>query len=53
MYGSDDSNRGYEGRYEAPGQFMDLMLDVVRLAGLPKKQEEMVLGGSAAKLLGV
>jgi predicted TIM-barrel fold metal-dependent hydrolase len=53
MFGSDDSNRGYKGRYEKPGQFMDLMLDVVRLSGLPKEQEEMVLGGSVAKLLGV
>jgi predicted TIM-barrel fold metal-dependent hydrolase len=53
MYGSDSSNRGYEGRWEKPGQFMELMLDAVRVIGLPKEQEEMVLGGSAAKLLGV
>jgi predicted TIM-barrel fold metal-dependent hydrolase len=53
MYGSDSSNGGYGSRYEEPGQYMDLMLDAVRLAGLGPGEEEMVLGGSAARLLGV
>jgi len=53
MFGSDSSNDGYGSRYDKPGQYMDLMLDAVRVVGLPKEQEEMVLGGSAAKLLGV
>ena len=53
MYGSDSSNGGYGSRYEEPGQYMDLMLDAVRLAGLSAGEEKMVLGGSAARLLGV
>jgi hypothetical protein len=31
---------------------MEIMLDAVRVIGLPKKQEEMVLGGSFLKLVG-
>jgi predicted TIM-barrel fold metal-dependent hydrolase len=53
MYGSDSSNGGYGSRYMEPGQYMDLMLDAVRLARISPKEKEMVLGGSAAKLLGV
>lgn len=53
MFGSDSSNDGYGSRFDKPGQYMDLMLDAVRVIGLPKDQEEMVLGGTAAKLLGV
>jgi hypothetical protein len=32
---------------------MELMLDAVRFADLPKDQEKLVLGDSAAKLMGV
>lgn len=53
MFGSDSSNNGYGSRFEKPGQYMELMLDAVQLIGLPKKQEELVLGDSVAKLLGV
>jgi predicted TIM-barrel fold metal-dependent hydrolase len=53
MFGSDSSNDGYGSRYDRPGDYMDLMLDAVRVIGLPKRQEEAVLGGTAAKLLGV
>jgi predicted TIM-barrel fold metal-dependent hydrolase len=51
MFGSDSSNGGYGSRYMESGQYMDLMLDAVRLAGISKREEKLVLGGSAAKLL--
>jgi predicted TIM-barrel fold metal-dependent hydrolase len=51
MYASD-----YLGRYAEvfidSWQHLDLMLDTIRVLGLPKDQEEMVLGGNAAKLIG-
>jgi predicted TIM-barrel fold metal-dependent hydrolase len=53
MFGSDDSNNGYGNSFDKPGQYQDLMLDAIRVIGLPKKQEAAVLGGTAAKLLGV
>lgn len=53
MFGSDASNSGYASHYQNPGNYQDVHLDAIRLIGLPKEQEEMVLGGSAAKLLGV
>jgi hypothetical protein len=53
MFGSDESNGGYGSRFEKPGQYQDLMLDAVRVIGLQKDQEEAVLGGTAAKLLGI
>ena len=53
MYGSDCSNNGYASRYEKPGQYLEIMLDAVRVIGLPKEEEAMVLGGTAAKLMGV
>ena len=53
MFGSDGSNGGYANHYDKPGQYQDIHLDAIRLIGLPKEQEEMVLGGSAAKLVGV
>ena len=53
MFGSDSSNNGYGARFEKPGLYQELMLDAVRVIGLPKDQEDAVLGGTAAKLLGV
>jgi len=53
LFGSDASNDGYASHYDQPGQYQSIHLDAIRLIGLPKKQEEMVLGGSATKLLGV
>lgn len=53
MYGSDCSNNGYGSNFEKSGQYMEIMVDSVRVIGLPREQEEMVLGGSVAKLLGV
>jgi hypothetical protein len=53
MFGSDDSNNGYGSRFDKPGQYQELMLDAVRVIGLPKDQEDAVLGGTAAKLLGI
>ena len=53
FFGSDDSNNGYGSRFDKPGQYQELMLDAVRVIGLPKDQEEAVLGGTAASLLGV
>ena len=53
MFGSDDSNNGYGSRFDKPGQYQELMLDAVRVIGLPKDQEKAVLGGTAARLLGI
>jgi predicted TIM-barrel fold metal-dependent hydrolase len=53
LFGSDASNGGYGNHYEKPGAYQKIHLDAVRLIGLPKEQEDMVLGGAAAKLLGV
>jgi len=53
MFGSDSSNGGYGSRFEKAGDYMGLMLDAVRFADLPEDQEKLVLGDSAAKLLGV
>jgi predicted TIM-barrel fold metal-dependent hydrolase len=53
MFGSDSSNGGYGSRFEKAGDYMELMLDAVRFADLPKDQEKLVLGDSAAKLMGV
>lgn len=53
MFGSDDSNNGYGSRFEKPGQYQELMLDAVRVIGLPKDQEEAILGGTIASLIGV
>ena len=53
MYGSDSSNGGYGSRFENPGDYMKLMLDDVRVLGLPNDQEKAVLGGTAANLLGI
>lgn len=53
MYGSDASNNGYTKYYIRPGAYQEVHMETIRLIGLPKEQEEMVLGGSAAKLLGV
>jgi predicted TIM-barrel fold metal-dependent hydrolase len=53
MFGSDASNNGYGSYYEKPGQYQNIHLDAVRLIGLPREQEEMVLGGTAAGLLGI
>jgi predicted TIM-barrel fold metal-dependent hydrolase len=50
LYGSDASNSKTTG-FEQNGQYMELMLDAVRVLELPKDQEEMILGGSAIKLL--
>jgi predicted TIM-barrel fold metal-dependent hydrolase len=52
LYGSDASNSNTSG-FEEIGQYMELMLDAIRVIDLPKDQEEMVLAGSAAKLLGI
>jgi predicted TIM-barrel fold metal-dependent hydrolase len=53
LFGSDASNAGYADHYEKPGEYQKIHLDAVRLIGLPKEQEDMVLGGAAAKILGV
>jgi predicted TIM-barrel fold metal-dependent hydrolase len=53
MFGSDASNNGYGSYYEKRGQYQNIHLDAVRLIGLPRDQEEMVLGGTAARLLGI
>ncbi len=53
MYGSDASNGGYDSLYVRPGAYQEIHMDAVRLIGLPEEQEKMILGGSAAKLLGV
>ena len=53
MYGSDASNGGYDSHYVRPGAYQEVHMDAVRLIGLLREQEEMVLGGSVAKLLGV
>ncbi len=53
MFGSDSANGGYGSRFEKAGDYMGLMLDAVRFADLPEEQEKLVLGDSAAKLLGV
>jgi predicted TIM-barrel fold metal-dependent hydrolase len=53
MFGSDSSNGGYGSSFEKPGQYMDLMLDAVRLGNFTKEGEDAILGGTASKLLGV
>jgi predicted TIM-barrel fold metal-dependent hydrolase len=53
MFGSDDSNNGYGSAFDKPGQYQDLMLDAIRVLEFPKATEDALLGGSAAKLLGV
>jgi len=53
MYGSDASNGGYDRYYIHPGAYQEVHMETIRLIGLPKEQEEMILGGSAAKLLGI
>lgn len=53
LFGSDASNGGYGSHYDKPGMYQDLHLDAVRLIGLPKEQEEIVLGKAIAKLVGV
>ena len=53
MFGSDASNGGYADHYDKPGQYQNIHLDAIRLIGLPKEQEDMILGGTAARLLGV
>jgi predicted TIM-barrel fold metal-dependent hydrolase len=53
MFGSDASNSGYASHYQKPGQYQEVHLEAIRLIGLPKEQEDIVLGGAAAKLLGV
>lgn len=53
MFGSDASNGGYGLHYDNPADYIDIHLDAVRLCNLSKQQEEMVLGGTIAKLLGV
>jgi predicted TIM-barrel fold metal-dependent hydrolase len=52
LFGSDASNNGYASHYEKPGLYQEVHLNAIRLIGLPKKQEEMVLGGAAEKVLG-
>jgi hypothetical protein len=51
MFGSDSSNGGYGSRFEKAGDYMELMLDAVRVADIIGKQKRGVLGDSAAKLL--
>ena len=53
MFGSDASNGGYGLHYDNPADYIDIHLDAVRLCNLSKQQEEMVLGGTIAKILGV
>ena len=53
LAGTDAANGGYETRFERPGQYQELMLDTVRLIGLPSSEEDLILGGNAARLLGV
>jgi len=53
MFGSDSSNGGYGSRFEKAGDYMELMLDAVRVADITEEQKKAVLGDSAAKLLGV
>ena len=53
MFGSDSSNGGYGSRFEKSGDYMNLMLDAVRVADITEDQKKAVLGDSAAKLLGV
>jgi len=53
MYGSDASNGGYDNYYIRPGAYQEVHMDTVRLMGLPKEQEEMILGGTIAQILGV
>jgi len=52
LFGSDASNNGYASHYEKPGLYQEVHLNAIRLIGLPKKKEDMVLGGAASKLLG-
>jgi predicted TIM-barrel fold metal-dependent hydrolase len=51
MFGSDSSNGGYGSRFEKAGDYMELMLEAVRVADIIDKQKRGVLGNSAAKLL--
>ena len=51
LFGSDASNGGYGSHYDKLGQYQEIHLDAVRLIGLPKEQEELVLGKAAIKLL--
>ena len=53
LFGSDASNGGYGNHYDKPGQYQEIHLDAVRLIGLPKEHEEIVLGKAIAKLVGV
>lgn len=53
MFGSDASNGGYGLHYDNPADYIDIHLDAVRLCNLPKEQEDMVMGGTIAKLLEV
>jgi len=53
MYGSDASNNGFARHYTHPGAYQEIHMETVRLIGLPEEQEDMILGGSVAKLLGV
>ncbi len=51
MFASDYMGR-YAEVFKEPGGHIDLMLDTIRILDLPKDQEEMILGGNAAKLVG-
>jgi predicted TIM-barrel fold metal-dependent hydrolase len=53
FFGSDASNGGYGSYYDKPGQYQEIHLDAVRLIGLSKEQEEIVLGKAVGKALGV
>jgi predicted TIM-barrel fold metal-dependent hydrolase len=53
MFGSDSSNGGYGSRFDKPGDYMNLMLDAVRVADISEEQKISVLGDSAVKLLKV
>ncbi|MDP6049075.1 MAG: amidohydrolase family protein [Candidatus Bathyarchaeota archaeon] len=53
IFGSDSSNGGYGSRFEKAGDYMELMLDAVRVADITPEQKAMVLGDSAANLLGI
>jgi len=51
LYGSDTGGKGLE--YEKPHYFLLIQMDAIRVLDLHKEQEELILGGNAARLFRV
>ncbi len=53
IYGSESSNGGHRSRFEKAGNYIELMLDSIRFAGITKVQKDEVVGDSVENLLGI